>query len=337
MKSVNRELSWLENDAYDEWNAFVSSCENGTVFHLSHLLEPLASFFNCNFRILVKRNAENRITAGFPLLEKKKFGSIKLTYFPPTVRFYGIIHEDKASKYSNKRSRYQHKIYDEFIAFLEKNYSYAKLTFPINVKDIRPFIWKNFTPAVNYTFCSGIDSPAELFNGFDPAIKRRIKSAEKEPYEFKCGVNQQQINNIYNLQEQSFQRQGLQFKLNRAQFTRYIQLLNEHELVNIYTVLVEEKPVSSVLALMFKETAYYWMAGTDSSIASTGFNQLNFWLMILDLHETGIRNLDFAGASTPSIANYKSNYNFELQSYYMAERSFRRTTALLMQMKRLIS
>lgn len=334
---MTSELNWLEKEAYDDWNTFVKSCENSTAFHLTHLLEPLADVFNCQFRILVKRNAENRISAGFPLLEMKKFGFLKITYFPPMVPFYGIIHEDKASKYTNKRTRYQHKVYDEFIAYLEKYFSYVKLTFPINVADIRPLIWKNFQQAVHYTYCSTIDPPEELYNGFDPAIKRRIKSAEKKPHAFLKGINQQQINNIFDLQEQSLKRQGLQNKLNREQFTSYIQLLNENHLVNIYTLVLQEKPVSSLLTLIFRDTAYYWLAGTDSSIASTGFNQLNFWLMIRDLHDKGIRNFDFVGASTPNIANYKSNFNFKLQPYYMAERSFNRTTAFLMAIKKCIT
>lgn len=331
------ELTWLEKDAYEEWNEFVWSCENSTVYHLSHLLEPLASAFNCNFRILVKRSAENKITAGFPLLEKKKFGFLKLTYFPPMVPFYGIIHDDKVSKYDNKKARYQHKVYDEFIAFLEKNYSYAKITFPVSVKDIRPFIWNKFNMGIHYTYSSKIVPPDDLFNGFDPDVKRRIKNAEKESYDFLTGITRQQIHNMFDLQEQSLIRQGLRFKLTREQFTRYIQALNENKLVNIYTVIFQGNPVSSVLTLLFRDTAYYWMAGTDSSIISKGFNQLNFWLMIRELYDEGIRNFDFVGASTPTIANHKSNFNFELQPYYMAERSFNKTTALLMQIKKIIS
>lgn len=323
----------LAKQEFEMWNAFVNESNNGTVFHLTHLLEPISDYIHADFKILALLKNNDEIAAGFPFMVKRRFVNFNIIQFPPMVPYYGIVYKRKNKKYFSDNQKYEHRILNRFTEYLATNYDYIKLSFPPEISDVRPFIWKGFSTKVGYTFHCSLEDINQLYQGFDPDIRRRIKKAANSEFTFVNGINKEQIEYFFRLQELTFEKQNLQFALNEYQFTNFIEKLNSKNLVNIYTIVFNEKPVASSIVILHNKMAYYWMAGADPKFLSNGYNQLNIWKMLEDLNAKEFKSFDFVGASTPSVAEYKATYNFNLVPYYQVEKSFNKITEVLMSVK----
>ncbi|NBC82523.1 MAG: GNAT family N-acetyltransferase [Bacteroidetes bacterium] len=324
----------LHSEEYKHWNEFVNECEQSTVFHLTHVLEPLAQYLKSSFRILALYNKDNKIIAGFPFLYRKKFNYFHIVYYPPLIPFYGIILKEKVTDYPSRNLKYKHEIFNNFIEYFSTHFSYIKINFPISESDIRPFQWSGFNIKLHYTFTQELRDSKKIFAGFDADVKRRVKKALEKPFIVENSLNRSKIENHFELQEETFKRQKIQSPLNKKSFVEYIQNLSLNGLVDAYTLQLESKPVASFIYLIHKTNAYYWLAASDPTFYKEGVNQLLFWKSLEGVMTKGITHFDFVGAATPSVAEYKATYNFNLTPYYGIEKSFDRLTRLMIAFKK---
>jgi len=329
-------IRYLVEDEFYLWDLFVDECEHGTIFNKTYWLKNIFSYKNTKFKVLAGFDKNDKIIAGFAFGYKIKFGIFKIINPPVITPYNSILIKERNTNKRSKNESYNFGILNEIIQFLDKNFNFIKIRFTPNHSDIRPFIWNKYNESIFYTYNLKLGKKETIFENFDSDIKRRIKKAKQLLYSIKTEQNDENINAFYNLQNISFEKQKHNFNLTKEQFINFMQILFHEDKAKIYTVYLEDKPVASCVLVFDKTNAYYWLAGSDYKYLNTGLNQLLFWEMINDLSKNEIKNFDFLGANTNTIAKYKSTYNFKLVPYYSIEKIIGFGPKVLFRIKELV-
>lgn len=313
----NFNLRYLDRNEYRIWDDFVDECKTGSIFNKSFYLTSLANILNIKFNILGVYDKDHNLVAGYAFCHNKKF-LFKYIYIPPLIPFYSFIIFDRSTKYPSKKERQNKNIINAIIHKLSEDYALLDFRFSPNFNDIRPLTWNSFNHKINYTYSTKIKDLNVLFENFDSDIKRRIKKTNELDYVFIKETNNDSIKVFYDLQEKSFIKQQINFKFNKTQFIQFVENLKLNNCIEIYTIYFKEKPVTSCVVLLDNKNSYYLLSGTDNKYSNYGFNQLLIWLTINDLSKQGFEFFDLVGANTESIAQYKSNFNFNLVPLYQS-------------------
>ena len=330
-KRDNYVFRYLDSEEFTLWDDFNKECENGTIFQSTSHLKCFAQALNLNFTVLAIFNNDNFIVAGMAFLYNTKLG-IKYIYNPALTPFYSPVFKASVKKYLSKSESYNMSMITLIIEELSKEYKILNFALPVNQPDIRPYKWLGFHHEVMYTY--KIKFEKNLSNiDYESDIKRRIKNAQELNFEIKSGVEKKQIDDYYLLQKKTDKRQNISFVFNPEQFENYINEMSKTGSAIIYIIYNDNLPVSGVVVLIEQETAYYLLAATDSDYFSTGLNQTLFDHIVKDLYKKGILYYDLVGANTPTIARFKSTYNFPLVPYYVVSKNIGMIPDLLMKLK----
>jgi hypothetical protein len=329
---TNYDFRYLPEDEHEIWNDFVRDNQNGTLFHQTTHLKSISSVLNYRFAILAAYNKNNQLIAGMAFVYTRKFhiSNILIPYLTP---YYSPLISGSNKKYSSKEESYRHTVTHEFINELSKRYKIIQLTFSPNDSDIRPYIWSGFRTEVLYSYRISLDRDFTSEEVYNPDIKRRIKKAMDLEYEIRQGVSDEFIDNYYMLQLHSYKRQRAKFRLSSSQFGSYIAEMRTAGNICIYLLYYQSKPVSGIIVLFDKDIAYYFLAGSDPDYLSTGLNQVLFDYIVNELKDKNYSYYDLVGANTPSIAYYKSTYNFPLIAYYRVFKVYGRPARYLLKLK----
>lgn len=327
-------IRYLEKTEFVNWDTFVDECFDGTIFNKTIWLDNLyKSKGNINFKILGCFDKDSKLLGGFAFGYIKKFSLFSIIVPPSLTPYSGILIKERPSKYTSKVENYKLNISNEIISFLNREFSQITLILSPTYNDIRGYIWNNFSEKVLYTYSSIIDNPGNLFESFDPDVKRQINKLENT--DFTINKNDS-IKTFFDLQEKSFLRQQYSFKLSKTEFFEFLKGLDSEKCYKVYTIYEAGIPSYSTVILIHKQTAYYWLAGGDPAFFAKGHNKILLWEIILDLNKEGVKYFDFVGANTPSISKYKSNFGLNLVPYYYLEKTNNRFLKLLLAIKSII-
>ena len=316
--SNNITTRYLRKEEYDLWDAFVDRSMEGTIFHKYIWLKAFARWQNLELRIVGCFKGIH-LNGGMAFTCKKKFGVIKVMQIPIKTPFYSPVLADADTKYRSKIESKRRATLNALTDFLMSEIGMFTAIFPPSFKDIRSFIWKNFDTSIHYTYILELNSNTDLLECYDPPVRRQIKKGEQQAYTFQKKNSQENILLAQQLEQRSFQRQNLDLKYPVDEsFTAFMNELDQEHSVQTYTILMDDKPAAAQIVILdqAKKMAYYWLAGAEQSLMSTGLNQLLLHLVLKDLQEHGIKGFDFVGAGTESIARYKSTFNFPLVSMH---------------------
>jgi hypothetical protein len=329
-------IRYLNKNEFDLWDNFVEECETGSVFNKTYWLENIYKYKRATLRIIGCFNTNNDLVAGYAFGHKTKFNIFPIIVPPSLTPINNIVIKERDTRFNSKRESYHFRVFYQIIEFLEKYYKIISFTFPLNLIDVRPFLWKGYTEEIRYTYFSDISDLDDVFKNFDSAIVRRIKKTKDLPYKIDTSKDINNVETFYHLQELSFRKQRHLFMLTKVQFVDFLKVLLTKEKVKIYTVYLNKNPVASIIILFDKDIAYYWLAGSDPSYLITGVNQLLLWEVLKDIKKAGIRYFDFHGANTSTIARYKATFNFKLYPYFNLYKENGILIKLLMLLKTLL-
>lgn len=161
--------------------------------------------------------------------------------------------------------------------------------------------------AVHYTY---IHKFKDGFD-FDYQLRKAIQKAEKENYEFCEGAD---LKDCYLLEQRAFERSGLDMNYATSEtFENFVLGIPEME---SFTIKLDGINIGYYLIVVSDGWAYAWVSAFDHEFQNTRLNQLLMVRMLEWCKDRGLEYFDFVGADTPSIANYKSQFNFELVPTY---------------------
>lgn len=310
----NFEVRYLSEHEIGNWDEFVEKSEHGSIFHKGTWIKSLRksdSFTNID--IIGCFNKDGEILAGAILTWKRVLYSFKVVTQPYATSFSGILIKERDSDFLSKKESYRFELLDALLDFMEKRYDSISVIFPPTFYDLRVFSWRNYNLKILYTYLGDLFEVSD--NKFLPAVRRRIKKAEKMDYAIEEHKDNEHLDVVFDLISKSYKRQKHIFRFTRNEFIKFCKSEKFKDHIFVYSIWQEHVPVSAIVILKDRDKAYYWLAGGDHTLFDTGLNQLLLWKVIEILKSKGVQRLDLVGANTPSISRYKSGYNFNLQPY----------------------
>lgn len=309
----------LKPKEYSIWEKFIENHPDGTFFHSHHHLKTLAELLGFSFEIICVFK-DKEIIAGVPVIYSKKIG-IPYIYQISLTPVYCPLLNERDSKYNSKKESYAFSVLNELMSAVEKKYKIIKFIFPTTMKDVRPYTWNGYQPYVHYTYQLELEKLASYEEKFDPSMKRQLKKAEKSDYSIEKSSEDNFISALFDLQMKSFKRQKIDFFLNKQQFLKWANKAREHVNIKVYIIKKNLVNVSSVMILIDRNKAYYFLAGTDPNYFGTGLPQKLLHYVLHDLKEQEIPIFDFLGANTETISKYKSLFGFQLIPYFSVKKT----------------
>lgn len=329
-------IKYLNKEEYNLWDFFVDECENGTIFNKSFWLENIYKYQkNVDLHIIGCFN-NGELIGGCAIGFKKKFFVFSLMVPPVYTPYYGILIKERETKYISKKESHQISVYNKLNSFLKERYCQVISAFSPHNIDIRYFSWNGFSEKIKYTYISELDKIENIYENFDPSLKRQIKKGLKQDYRIRYDFSSQELKTSYDLIKGMSIRKNRSSFLSFKDFSDFLLNLNEKGNVIISNVYKNDISVYSVIIVIDKKTAYYWLAGGDYKHYNTGLNQVLLYDIFKKLYKENCQTFDFIGANTQSISQYKSNFGFELVPYYNVDKVNSRLLKILFNIKSII-
>lgn len=314
---------YLKKEEYDQWDSFVDQARDGTIFHKSIWLKPIAEWQHLNFSIIASFKG-GKLTGGMAFTWKKKFGMIPVIQMPLKTPFFGPVISCSDTKYLSKIESQVHSATKVLTDFLMSEYQLFQAQFPPSFTDVRPYVWNGFEARIHYTYNAELNREMDIQAAVDPDIRRRIKKALQSAHEIHEESTGDFIALAWELEQKSFERQKFSMSYaGKEQFVAFIKHLVQNDSAQVFTITYEKKPVASVIIIQdtAKGIAYYWLAGADREYLNTGMNQLLLVKILEKYQQSDINRFDLVGADTESIARYKSTINLPLVPSFSVHKS----------------
>ncbi len=306
---------YLTPEEYSLWEGFVEKNVNGTVFHHFFWNEFIFSgSYGVHLSIAGCFTGE-KLLAGTVLAVKKR-GFLKFIATPFASPYYGMLVEDRESKFHSKKESYRSELIKALLTFLEEEYHYIDFSLPPGFQDIRAFSREKFAGQVRYTYRTELKDIDRVYDRFLPALKRQIKKGEKLPHEVRTSVDSDHLKVVFDLILRSYKRQSQDFRFSFSQIKKLLETEKIRQRIRLFSIWLGDKPVSAMIIVVDKSCAYYWLAGGDHDHFPTGLNQVLMWKVLQELAQSGVECFDFVGANMETITRYKSSFGFELVPYH---------------------
>lgn len=149
----------LEDKSYSEWDAFVESHPNGTIFHTSHWLKIISQ----DIEIYVEREC-SKIAYGIALISTKKMG-VKGFHVPPLTQYFGPL-----TSTANGLTNEHYQVLQILTSLPKSNHYDFKLT--SGHHSPLPFYWSGFQCLITITY--------KIDSGLDDYWKNMNKNKKRE-------------------------------------------------------------------------------------------------------------------------------------------------------------
>ncbi len=311
------QVNEITTETAADWDAFTNASPQGSLFSSwlwKGVVERGTPFSMRIYGVCLN----NRLAAGVVLMEKRQIGHL-VALNPLLTPYQGfLLPPPSSSKLSDRLSR-EHRALTVLIKFLERRYAQIDLYNVPALTDVRPFLQHRWRAVPRFTYYLNIADLDALWEGFDGSVRRAIKKAQRS--ELTVGKMQCTPGEIFNLLEQTFQKQGGKNPIPETLIDVIVadEKLSEHR-VCIGARTPGGELISAIVCLWDERRAYYLLAASNPAFLSTGVNSLLIWELARYLSNTGIHSLDFIGANIPGIARFKETLNPETITYYRLER-----------------
>jgi hypothetical protein len=306
---MTSDLRILEPSEFDGWDAFVSTCPQGTIFHTAwwYRAWQMAPVVRALY------DKDGQIQAGICYATGRRLGTTGIVRPPWTPRIGPIF---RPLTEGGRCTRYTHakRMLLSVIGSLPKLglYDFQLGTYS---GDLMPFIWNGFDTLVGYTY---VLPHAERDGWMQHASKtqqRRLRNiaqrASEENYTLDAAPPFDEV--LYLLRETAeFKQFSLSSYLHRM--PAWWEAVRERCLGRAY-VLRDGQGRAASAALMAHDTRYaYYLAGGIRRDLRPGFtfNVMLFQQMIHDAHQLGL-DFDFEGSVLPGVERFFRELGGELR------------------------
>ena len=327
----------IEKDEYPLWDSFVEESTYGHVFNKTFWTESLSKTNQKIKTLIVGCYKNNQLVGGINVCYKKKWNKLSIVMMPPSTPYNHVIVQEKETKYISKNTKFNFEITQLILQYLENEFKYILLNYPKEITDIRALTWNNYTPKVLYTYFTALDDIESLYNQFDHSIRKRIKRGEKLNYDLEIGNGASEIKIFLELENLTYNRQQQKKTISDTHLINFMNLIRDKIEYMVYIIKYDNNPVAARIEIIDNDIVFDWKAGADPKYFDTGLNQVIIWEVIKDMRKKGMKYFDFGGANTPTIADYKSKFNFKLTPYYSVDKIIGFVPKILFKIKEIIA
>ncbi len=273
------------------WSNNVSSSKKSLFFEVD-FLEGVAESFSYNLHYFVFEN-KNKVLMAAALYSD---GNNIVTCLPYT--YSSIYFGDGLS------DRKYLLITNDFIRFLKLKWQKISLRLPVEIKDIRPFIWGGFKISNRYTYLK------ETETSFPKKVVKNAEKATTDGMTLKV-INAEDIDLKTCIK--SFAKQGFDKRIVQSNLEMLASLTEQNQLLAFRADTNEGCVCTSLMLVDAMQKKAYALLISES-LNEFAHVYINYerckWCI-----KNGISQIDFCGANEPGIANFKSSFNGVLTSY----------------------
>jgi len=330
--------SLVEVPDYSQWDEFVESSPQGTIFSNSEYLQHIGRKFKL---LYVLRGDE--LKAGISLILSD---DEKSTELDDLVIYNGIMFVD------DKRQKHVSAMFERFeiteyvINELDREYKKIEMALSPHFEDIRPFLWHNyhsenvedkFSCIVKYTSYLNISDLAddnirefdtEIFKNLERLRQRRIKESRMS---HSITVNDFDPDLFITFYKNLLDSQNIDVSLNKIKRIKnlLVFLLNS-ERAKSFSVLNHKKNVIYKTLFCFDSKRAYSLFGAGDLEKSERYKgTIAFWDAFKYLaKEKSIKEVDLEGVNSPKRGWFKLSFGGSLLPYFHVKKS---ETTLLIQ------
>jgi len=308
----------------ERWDELIESSPQATVFHQFDWLKIMQKHTNTQL-ILLGGLDQGEAFALIPFFYEEKFGGLyrKLTSppYPTGVPYLGPVfpHSEKwgASRWESRIVDFQRSL-DGYIYENIKPHSTAIST-STEFGDVRPFLWSGYNVLPRYTYIGDISSPTLAWNRFNSSTRRSIRKAENALLSTEEGDQKDYITLIDSLSFR-YEEQDKEFDLPKDYLIDVYNMFSPSQL-KVFVCRCKGEIVGGQVALVHNDTVSFWLGGVRPKIEKINVNAFVCWKIIQWASEHQIKYFDLFGANTPSISSFKSQFGFDLKTFFWIRKS----------------
>lgn len=309
-----------------QWNSFVESSPQGTVFSRSEYLDAVGRRSECLY--IVKGD---EVKAGLALIMSDDGTSVE---FDDLVIYNGIMFAGQADDRKATKARLERFEITEFvIQYLTDAYRNVELALSPQFEDLRPFLWHNYhspDPAEKYVadlrYTSYLDisvlenslsaEDTSLFRNMETLRQRNIREAIQSGARVETSLSPDDFGKFYCLLMAAQGEDVSAGQIDRMK--NLIGRLVDASLAEMFLVLDADGSLLYTTVFCFdSKRAYYLFGAGNLAVDARYKGTAAFWGAFKALaRDKGIKCVDLEGVNSPRRGWFKLSFGGELHPYY---------------------
>lgn len=157
-----------------------------------------------------------------------------------------------------------------------------------------------------------LESEEQIWNDFESRCRNTIRKAQKNNLIIKNGFDEKKLNEFIEIYKETMKRDNADkyYFFNEQFFESIYNNLGKY--ASIYTVLYNNKPISSSIILFNGESAHYHLSGTLTEYLNLGANSIGLYEIAKDLCKKGCKSFHLGGGyggDTSPLLKFKRSFN----------------------------
>ncbi|MCS7082933.1 MAG: GNAT family N-acetyltransferase [Bacteroidetes bacterium] len=301
-------VRWVEAEEAFLLEALLARSPQRVPFIEAPFAQAAQRLFRVRLRWLGYRRGD-RLLAAVPIFEARRLLLGRLTRIPPLAVYLPFVLAPMSEADYWRACR-------ELLRFLEARYGLCHFILHPTQPDVRPFQWRGWSVEPRYTYWITLDEPERMLKSYSESVRRAWRRYA-DRYAF-LAHDPEAWGAMVELHRASYLRRGRRPPLPEAAHRSLAQDLGADERSGPLRVAsvrdVQGRVLATIGWLGSAGTAYYWMAGSRRDVPQAMTVLLGHWFR--HLAEAGWTRVDFVGANTPSIAEFKRRFGGKLIGYY---------------------
>lgn len=232
----------------------------------------------------------------------------------PLTQNNGIIYYYPEGLKYDRMLSFEYKVADAVIDKLEEmNIKRFRQYFHHSFTNWLPFYWRGYTQSTRYTYViedtSNLD---ELFDRFNGNVRKHLRKSN-EIVTVKKGMSSK---DFYELNEQTYKRQGIDIPYSFELFNNLYRNLIENKALEIFYAIDESDNIHSAALFAYDATSvYYLMSGSSEEFRDSQSLTLLIYEGIKLANRLG-KSFDFEGSMKKNIERFFRQFGAEQKLYF---------------------
>ncbi len=309
-------LPWRELSG---WSDLVETSPQRTIFATASWMESVEDAFEDAVRVLAVLDDDTPVAA-LPMRFRRRAGVRAAIPFPFSL-YNGLVLS--ASCQGDRNEAHRHRVMEEALTAAREHVDTGSFSLHPTLIDVRPFQWQpGWGAAAQYT--SVVDLHTETEAAYSQALRRKLRQAVNDGMEV---VTVSDPAMLISLHEQSYGAHHRMAPFAGPATKRLIETLARTGCVHLAECRSADGAVLAARAMLVDGSmAYDWIAGRATGDTSGHASHHLVHSMLCDMRARGCTHLDFMGANTAGILDFKRAFGGRLVPHH--EVTFHRTPAL---------
>ncbi len=308
------------NDDLSDWDKAIHNSPQSSIYSCALYLQTLAKITNVTVKLLTVRQ-NHQIIGGLPLVSNLQgkqhimMGNHLLYYLAPFTVRDKTMNETSYERRSIKVTQY-------ILEYLNtKAFDKVFIKYYQQTPDTRQLSDNNWLFIPSYTYRVKLSHKDDIFNNFDPNIRRIIRKCSKENWQFSSEGN---IDDFYALHQWNMQSHKRPTYLNHKLFKQFINTLRRENHCRLFELRNNNgELLSSQLVLTGPFTISHTLsAATAPSYTNSGATSVLRWQVFQYLSDKGYDVNDLTDAHEASVARFKQQLGGQLHLSLVAHKTF---------------